>query len=485
MLVHRRARSDRVFNHAPGGRGVHSRVGLVLLVLGSGLASCAPETSVPPPVETSLEDTDAEVVEQLTRLLAAARSDPRSADARAALGMAYHVIGRTRAAHESYAQAAALAPDVARWSYFEAVTRSELGDLEGALEVLDRVQALDDAYVPAYLFRGQWLLDLGRTAEAGEAYTEATRRDPNSAAGWIGTAKVHLRSGRPAEALQMLERLLQRAPNHPFLHQLAGQAYRELGDMDRARQALSQAKPGEDQPLWSDPWLNERLQYQTGFGGDMMRAAELLERGQNAEAAALMEQLRTRRPDDRQLLNNLSVAYRNLGQPDRAFEVLRDGLERHPRYHPFHLNISADYQRLGNVDRAMWHLERVIEISPTFVPGWERIGSVHLSQGQLPEALEAFDNAARYRPDSPTYHFFAGVILAQMKRFEESRERLRRTLEINPNQPPALIALGRVEVDLGLFEEARATLDRARSMTPQNRHLAEAYEHLARSEKGN
>ncbi len=462
-----------------------SRVGLLLVLLVWSLASCSTGPAVPPPVETSLEDTDAEVVGQLTGLLAAARETPHSAEARAALGMAYHVIGRTRAAHESFVQAAALDPEEPRWSYFEAVTLAELGDLEEALQVLDRAQALDPSYAPAYLHRGQWLLDLGRTEEAGDSYADAMRLEPNNPAGWIGSAKVHLRSGRAAEALQILQRLLQRAPNQPFLNQLAGQAYRELGDLESARKALTLARPGEEQPLWQDPWLNERLKYQTGFGGGMMRAAEMLERGRNAEAASLMEELRKERPDDRQLLNNLSVAYRNLGQPDRAFEVLRDGLERHPQYHPFHLNISADYQRLGNIDRAMWHLERVIEISPTFAPGWERIGSVRLSQQKLPEALEAFENAARYRPDSPTYPFYAGVILAQLERYEESRDRLRRSLEINPNHPPALIALGRVEADLGLFAEARATLDRARTMTPQNRHLAEADAHLERREKEN
>jgi tetratricopeptide (TPR) repeat protein len=448
-----------------------------LIALGWNLAACNPGPAVPPPVETSLEATDAPIVEQLTGLLAAARKDPHSAEARAALGMGYEMSGRLRAAHESYAQAAGLDPGEPRWSYYEAVTRSQLGDLEGALAILDRVLAIDDTYAGAYLFRGQWLLDLGRVEEAGKVYTRAAQLAPDQYAPGIGLAKVHLRSGRPSEALQILERLLQKSPNHPSLNQHAGQAYRELGDMDKARAALARTRPTGR--LWPDAWLNERLKYKAGFGAGMMRASNLMNKGKTTEAVELMEQLRKQRPEDRQLLNNLSVAYRGLQQPDRGFEVLLDGLERHPEYHIFHLNISADYQRKGDIDQALWHLDRVIEISPTFAPGWSRIGSIRLSQGELPEALAAFEKAARHKPDSPTYHFYSGIILARMKRWEESRERLQRALDLNPGQPSVLIPLGQVEAELGRFEDARARLDRAKSLAADNRRLAPAYKLLA------
>ncbi len=454
---------------------MYSRGCLLLAALGYSLAACNPAASVPPPVETSFEGTETRVVEQLTGLLAAARKDPRSARARAVLGMAYEMSGRLRAAHESYAQAAVLDPSEPRWSYFEAITRSKLGDLEGALATLDRMLAIDDTYAAAYLFRGQWLLDLGRVEEAGKAYTRATQLASNQPAPWIGIAKVHLRSGRPKEALQVRERLFQNSPNHPSLNQLMGQAYRELGDMEKARSALARAKPGE-QVHWPDSWLNERRNYQVGFGAGMMRASDLMKKGKITEAVELMEQLRAQRPEDRQLLNNLSVAYRNLRQPDRAFEVLRDGLERHPQYHPFHLNISADYQRTGDIDQALWHLDRVVEISPTFAPGWERIGSIHLSQGKLPEALAAFEKAARYKPDSHTYQFHCGVILGQLERWDESLERLQRALEISPDTLAVLISLGRVQARLGRFEDARTTLTRARSLSPESRHLKQADE---------
>ena len=61
------------------------------------------------------------------------------------------------------------------------------------------------------------------------------------------------------------------------------------------------------------------------FGARMADAEKLLVSGRYADAAALLEQLRVERPDDRALLNNLSVAYRRAGMGEQSFEVLKDG----------------------------------------------------------------------------------------------------------------------------------------------------------------
>jgi len=457
---------------------MYARVCLLAAGLGLGLPACDRGASVAPPIEANLQHTDSRVVEQLTGLLERARAEPDSARARAELGMGYEMSGRLRAAHQSYAQAASLDPDEPRWSYFEALTLSELGDVEEALTVLDRMLALDDSYAAAHLFRGQWLLDLGRVDEAGSAYTRATQLAREQPAPWIGITKVHLRSGRPTDALEILGRLLQNNPDNPFLHQLAGQAFSDMGELERAKASLARAKPGK-LPHWPDPWRDERLNFRAGYGAGMMQAASLMKKGKVSEAIDVMEGLRAQRPDDRQLLNNLSVAYRNVQQPDLAFEVLRDGLERHPEYYPFHLNISADYQRLGDIDKALWHVHRVVEISPTFVLGWARIGSIHLSRVELPEALAAYEKAARYEPGTPTYSLYCGVILGRLERWEESVERLEQTLETQPGQPAALIPLGRAQAEIGRFEDARNSLEQARAVSPNSQHLKEAEARLA------
>ena len=462
---------------------VHARAGFLTIILGTALVACSPAPLVPEPIEVPFENSEQAVVDQLARLLAEARATPESAEARAALGMAYEISGRLQAARGSYGQAASLEPAEPRWSHLEAVAQAELGDLEGALVVLDRAIAGNGSYAPSHLFRGQWLLDLGRVEEAGEAFSRASELETRHPAPRIGIAKVHLRAGRPREALPILERLLQATPDDPHLNQLIGQAYRASGDLDRARAALALASPG-NKPGWPDPWRDERFEYQTGFAGGMFRTSKLMKQGRAEEALALMEQLRRQRPDDRQLLNNLSVAYRAAGKPDRAFEVLRDGLSHHPDYFPFHLNISSDYQRRGDIEQALVHLRQVVEIKPTLAEGWQRIGSIHFAAGDMNAALAAFERAARSEPGSTQYLLYCGIILGRLERWDDAIERLQRALQIDPNLGSVLITLGQALGEVGRFEEAREALSRAAGMKIDRRHLERVQARVAELETG-
>ena len=442
-------------------------VGLLVALVG-GCASDAPNEQTA---------SDGTLSDPIQRQLEAVQSSPRSAEAHGKLGLAYEMGGRLGAARESYLRAAELDASGGRWAYLAALARGESGDLEGALEELRAVQPIASGYLALPLYQGRWLLDLGRIDEAGEAYTRASKIDANEPAVWIGIARVHLKSDRPAEAVELLTRLLANEPDEPYIYQLLGQAYRKLGDLESARAALARAKPDAG-PTWPDPWHNERMQYRAGYGGGMLRAAELMKQGKVAEATAVMETLREQDPNDRQLINNLSVAYRNLGQPDRAFEVLQDGLERHPDYYPFHFNISADYQRMQQFENALVHLQRAAEINPGFALAHERIGNIYLMQGQQEPALAAFLEAARTAPDKPAYRLYSGAILQRLGRWSESIEQLERATELDPSSAAAWIPLGQAFAEVGRYDEAEAALQRAQQLSPNSEFLARAWARL-------
>jgi tetratricopeptide (TPR) repeat protein len=337
---------------------------------------------------------------------------------------------------------------------------------------------LAPSYTAAHLYRGQWLLDLDRVEEAGEAFGAAARLDADESSAWVGIARVHLKSDRPAEALELLTRLVAQSSGDPYIYQLVGQSYRALGDLENAKAALSKAKPSRG-PAFSDPWHAERLNYRSGFGGGMLRAAELMKQNKVTEAVTLMEQLRAQDPDDRQLINNLSVAYRNIGQVDRAFSVLQDGLRRHPDYYPFHLNISADYQRIEDNEKALFHLERVLEISPTFALAYERIGNIQLYSGNSEKALVAFLQAERHDPDNATYALYSGVMLSRQERWAEAIDHLTRATELNPGLASAWIPLGSAQAELRRFGAAKVSLDRAQALAPDSQFLDRARKRLA------
>ena len=435
-------------------------------------------TDVGPPVAVPPGSADRHVDEQIARLLEEARREPGAATPRANLGMAYEVAGMWQAALQSYEQAAALDPDEPRWSYFSAIARVELGDLEGGIQALDEVRRLNDTYVPAYLHRGNWLFDLGRVDEAFESFRRATALAPRNPAAWAGVARVHLRRGEPDQAIRVLERLIPTYEKNAYLHQLLGMAYRDTGDLERARSVLTRGKP-QRVPGWPDEWHDEKMRFRTGYGAGMLRAAELAQKGRYDEVVALLEKLRKERPTDVALLNNLSVAYRRIGQPDHAFQVLLDGIESHPDYYPFHLNIGADYQRLGQVDKALEHYDRVIEISPTFAPAHQEKAMTLLRARRLEEAVEAFEETLRHDPTRTGALLYVGVLEGELGNWQAAADRLEAAVAANPNQSAAYIALGRAQAELGDYAAAEASLGRAGAISPQSRELARARRRLA------
>ncbi len=406
-----------------------------------------------------------------------AGKDPKDADLRGRVGMALEANGLVRASLEHYDAAARMAPSDPHWPYFASTARATLGDIDDALDGINRVLTLDPSYVPANLFRGQWLLDLGRAEEARDSFRHATDLSPDEVSGWYGLARAELRAGNAAAAVKMLEGLTERRSNDPYLQQLLGLAYRDAGDMEKARFALSQGTP-QKAPGWRDPWRGRIRQFHVGFGASMKKAEALINAGRFQEAIDQLEPLRAEHPDDPALTTNLSIAYRNVGRTEEAFQLLLDGLETDPDFFGYHLNISAAYQRKGDIERALHHLDRTIEINPTLGTAYERRGRLMMQGRRLEEALKDFDAALSYDARSPTALVYKGLVQAELKQWEDAAETLEIATQTYPSLNDAHIGLALVRIAQRRWDDAESSLKRAEQLNPNSGRLAAARKRL-------
>ncbi len=441
------------------------------------LAACSPEA--PAPVDVDLSGTSSEAAALIENLRRVAAAEPQDADKRGALGLALEANGMPRAAFRTYLEAHHLAGDDPRWSYLAAVAVAQLGDLEVAMDSVDRSLALDDAYVSAHLYRGTWLLDLGRLEEARDAYERASRLQPDNPAAWYGLARVHLRSGHGREALTILENLAAGGMRDPYLQQLLGMAYRETGDLERAGEAAALGRGGKP-PVWSDPRRQALAEYARGFGAEMRRADAYLEVGRWQDAATTLEKLRSSHPTDPDLLTNLALAYRNLGRGDEALQLLELGLEHHPQHVHLLVNVSAAHEQRGELERALHYLDRAIEYNPKLGFVYQRKGMIlAMRLGRVEESVAVFEQAVAHDARDPMAHVYLGIALVEMKRWEEAAERLELALSLDPNRGNAILALAMASVELGRLDRAEALLDRLEQRSPEVPQVAELRERIA------
>ena len=452
---------------------------LRVLVVVFSLALVGCEAGVGPPVAVGLDGEDAELADYLADLYRAAAEFPESAPLRGRLGMAYDANGFADAAAATYAQAAALDRQAFLWPYLRAFAHASGGALADAVAALDQALAIDDAYAPAWLHRGVWLLDLDRLDEAEAAFERALQSDASLEgvlAARAGAARVRLRNGRAEEAVATLESLLSDY-DHPQLHRLLGLAYRAVGNADHADDAT---RRGRDAPPFA--WRDDRREaieaHVRGFHGRLALAETTLQRGDAHRAAAMLEALRASRPDDRTLINNLSIAYQRTGRAARAVEALDAGLAIHPEYALFHFNLGSLAEDAGQAAQAVEHFGRAAALDPALAAAYERRAMLFMQQGQPDAARAELEALVPLGGAAAAFHH-AAMIAGARGDWPSAIELLAGAVELAPGFATAHLFLGRALAEAGDFGAARDALARAEALRTPSDDVAAARARLS------
>ena len=401
--------------------------------------------------------SDPELVRFLADLLEAAKTNPADPEARGRLAMAYEMNDFEDTALVVYRQAEALDPDNFRWSYFQATMLAGRGDIETALVHLDRALAIDPDYAPARLWQGSILRDLGRDAQAADAFRLA-RQLGEAVHADTGLAQLALRQDRAAEALALLEGVIGEQP-HPQVFRLLGRAHQALGRTDEARIAMARGRDGK--PLrWEDPRLAERSRYIMSLGGLLALAEQAMKAKDYETAVAILEPLRARFPDDKALLGNLAIAYGRVGRARQAFDVLRHAFTVQPDHGPFHNAMATVLDETGDHERARHHLEQSLALNPAQAWVHERLGRFWMTRGEYDKALAALGDAIRYGIDKPeTALRLAGSIEGSRERWPEAIDYFERAVALDVSHAETYVHLALCFAEVARLDEAEAALD--------------------------
>lgn len=437
----------------------------------AGLAACSHDAVGPPP-SVPLDNADPLLVELIDEMRQSVLALPQSAEMRGRLAMALEVNDFDVAAIAAYQQAALLDPSDFRWPYFEAILAAEDGDTARALEVAETALAIDDGYVPAWLYRGVWLVALGRHAEAREAFGRARELGAHANAD-AGIAQTLLGEGDAEGAVAILEPLSEEL-RHPHVYRLLGRGYRALGRDDAARIALARGRKGT--PLqWRDPLQEQKWGYLASYGGRLVHAESLLGTERFAEAIEVLEPMRGGGVDDEAVLAHLSLAYGRSGQLERAFETLREGFADAPDHFRYHNAIANLHHEQDDVERAIEHLRRSVDIVPEQTWPYERLGALLMEQERYDDAIAAFDKALDYGIEEPEKLLYTTALLEGMAdRWEAAISRLQRAASLHPAFTKAYVALGRSLAEAGRFEEAQEALAWAERLATHPEDVASA-----------
>jgi len=233
-------------------------------------------------------------------------------------------------------------------------------------------------------------------------------------------AEVSLMSGRPADAVQQANRILELRPNDRRARLLRTGGLIATGDAAEARGELAQLIkqfPSDTEP---------RLQL------------GLLAIAEKKYSDAIEVLSKHRASGDPRVNTGLAVAYLHQKQYDKAREALNEGLKNEPDS-PMLLERLADTEALtGQYDLAIDHLQKLLSSDPKSVNLLRRMGEVYELKGDRGNEIASYRQACELAPNDLTAGLSLADALARAGRTNEARAEFQRVVKAHPENAPAL-----------------------------------------------
>ncbi len=228
-------------------------------------------------------------------------------------------------------------------------------EYRGALEWYTAAIAKNADNHAAHARRGAIYMKGEEYIDAVTSFLEAAALDPGNREYRIQLAEAYIAKRWFEEAIDTLETLTADYPDSTRFWQRLGYARNHKGLYREAIEAYERALALEPE--------NE-IHVRNLTSAVLNRAAELQTSGDDDEARILYERAIQLYPTDWRAFNNLAVMEMTQGNVDKALDILRDALGKHPFISQLNLNMGLVLEKKGEDERALRFLLKSAELDP-------------------------------------------------------------------------------------------------------------------------
>lgn len=342
---------------------------------------------------------------------------PRISDTWIDLGQEYHRDGHLPLAIECYQNATKSKPDSAEAWFLLAAALQEDGQTQAAFDAYDEVVQLDPQHARAWCNMGVLCFEVQDYEQSVFCCEQATLAKPDYAKGWdnLGVALSVL--GRLDQAQHAFEKAVGFNPGLSETWFRLGSIYADHGNLSAATNALRRCV--EQQP---DHW--EAATY---------LGSCLVKQGLLDEADQLLSRIAENKPDLDHLhtvMNELGLAVRRAGDPQRAIEIFLRVIENDPGLPEVWFNLGVAMDKAGQSQGALKSFRQAVKLKPDFTMAWNNLGTLYLEQNLNEEAVEVFETVTRLEPNYAKGWFNLGFALEKLGQHERAAECFARSSEL-------------------------------------------------------
>lgn len=268
------------------------------------------------------------------------------------------------------------------------------GEAEDVIDPKDGIRWIAD------LDAGRRAYQTGRPADGIEPLKRLLARNPENVPALLALSMCYLGAGRTESAVEADRRALAIAPEDDLVHFNLANALAMQGQASPA--ALAEARVHYERAVQ----LNPR------FADAYLNYASFLQRTESDGAAlAILERARSAGVRDPELETRIGVFELKRGEVEAAKQALRRGLDLNPRAEGSLEAMATIAQRQGRYEEAAHYFERLLEVRPSARIAFT-LGSIRLDQlGDRAAAKVAFERALELSaPDDSVRTRLQGLI---------------------------------------------------------------------------
>ncbi|MCP5119764.1 MAG: tetratricopeptide repeat protein, partial [bacterium] len=268
--------------------------------------------------------------------------------------------------------------------------------------------------------------------------------------------------GNVKRSVEVLEECLAKVPRDMWARTIVINAYRQLGDLDKAMshlEVVEQQAPDDLKTFLTKASLH-------GARREFHQAGEWLARAEAAE------------PGSAQVLMQRGALALLQGRVEEAVAAYRQALELDPGTSgpPALHQIGMVHLRNGKLDEARESFQHALEIDALNGQAHDGLAQILIAEDKNDEAMKELLTALRFNPNQPgALSTLAGLISEQGDQ-ERAKKIAERAVDISPKLPQALNNLGLIHRRTGNLEKAEEYYKLAIESGPR---LASAYVNLA------
>ncbi len=393
-----------------------------------------------------------------------------------------------RDATEKYAEAIAIAPNIAPPHFWKGNAHYYLKENDLALTELDK--ALELGYKPSDVYKVRWYVNFEkRNLDAALSdIDKALVDDPGNPTMLLAAGDIYYERNELQKALEYYDKVGSGTVGSGDLRFKMARAYAALGNVDKQiENALLATKQGTR--FVGESW--------SLLGDGYSRQSK------NEQAIDAYKRALAANPDNVQIYRTLAELYRRENRIGDAIQILDDGLKKFPRNGSFYTDIAWYYSIADRKQEAVDASKAATILLPKEYLGYTNLCRAYNDNGDPKLAIGACNVALGLNPDDGETNFYLGRAYSLQKRDDDAAKYyakavvgLEKFVKANPNYSDGFYLLGNAYTSVKDYTKAVSAYQRCVELNPsfvkarfnlgliyifQNKKALaqEQYEHLA------